>query len=226
MNKINIAKYQDALESKRKELNDYVTTQVANISFQVPTSIADNRKQSPSKTPKAITAAGIVALLAGLMGNSTALSIVGACATTCGGYLLLKSRKDHDSNVPPSVDYRSLARKTYKQLEAIYSHAISDWDNSLGAQKDTLKNEIQLLQVEAEKKNALMDIAIKRSVISFSMLNIMSTLNNVAKDGNINAFKTCNETFVEQLTSAINLAYREQSKHYADMDSILTAQKQ
>lgn len=225
MNKINIAKFQEALDKKYKELNDYAMAQVANIPIQLPPSTAIQQAAHPIyQAPRTILITGMATLVVGLLGNSTFLSIAGVCVTAYGGYL--STKKGEKTSTVPDINIRSLARNISKQLEPIISHITTDWDNFLGVQKDTLKNEVQMMKAEAEKKNALMDIAVKRSIISFSILNIKSTLNNVAKDGDINALKACIKTFVKELLTAIELAYKEQSRYYADMNSFLTTQNE
>lgn len=216
-----INQYNAALLPKKEELLSYVENQIHNIEFpNQPAHIPTD--SSKTALPKYCLGGGLLAILLGLALGKNLFSISGSVAVAGGLYMLNKQKKAAPSTNTNKIDYPSLTQKLYKELEKIHTFVSNEWDNFLGTQKNTLKKDIRILDIDVDKKNKMLGVSMLRSVISMSMLETLSALCSIEKKQDIEEYKQYIISFQNSYKAIIEKAYKEQLEIYKQVEDAYT----
>jgi hypothetical protein len=219
--------YESALQSKKEALLTYLKNQVERVTLPTPPQLPVEATVEAKAIPPfsfLFGGLGLTAVIGGICTGKGAIVTGGSILLLMSVGLYLRSKPGKQAPaVRDIIDYPALSNKLYKTIEGIHSFISEDWDNFLGKQKDALKNDIQALDVETDKKNKLLETAIKRSVIICSMLDELSALNAIERSQDITAYRDYLPLFEKKYGSIIEKAYREQKETY---ESISLATKQ
>lgn len=220
-----IDKYNAALDSKRSELAAFTSNGVGKISLpsQTPVVQITNTPSENGKTATALIAGGVVVLIGGVALSKTLLGVLGGIALAGGIAMKMASGKNATtSSVPSEPKYYQITNRVYAQLSDIQKHLFNEWKQTVEDNKDNLKNEIQSLDIDEEKKNAAIQAILSTSVLDIPMMTVSSELSAVEKQKSIDAYRQYLHTFKSRCLAAIDKAVMEQKAIYAKLNQILT----
>ena len=219
MNKELIKSYMEALTSKRNELQSMVKSRIGQIAYpQQASELVPEKPKSSAAYPSCI-GVGALLLILGLATKSNVVAVGGGLVAAVGIYGMSKGKgaRKMDSE---QRDYAMFTGKLNAQLGEIHALAVNSWDEFSMAQGTELKRAIQTSSLTESEKDKMMDLAIRRSVIQFSMMDVLSALNQIEKEHNIQSYKDYCAQFENQYVGAIEQAYQEQLKRYQAMYDI------
>ena len=156
----------------------------------------------------------------GLTTKTHIATIGGGIVAIAGLYGLSRNNKQTVASVE-NVDFTAFTLKVYQQMEDIHTYVFNEWNEFLGKLKDELKQQIQMSDLDAGKKNKAIDLALNRSVINFSMPDVLTDLSNIEKEHDIEKYKTYGTTFKQEYTDAIKSALSEQIERYNEIAKLL-----
>lgn len=219
MNKELIKSYMEALTSKRNELQSMVKSRIAQIVYpQQSSELVPEKPKSSAAYPSCI-GVGALLLILGLATKSNVVAVGGGLVAAVGIYGMSKGKGARKME-SEQIDYTMFTGKLNAQLGEIHALAVNSWDEFSMAQGTELKRAIQTSSLTESEKDKMMDLAIRRSVIQFSMMDVLSALNQIEKEHNIQSYKDYCAQFENQYVGAIEQAYQEQLKRYQTMYDI------
>lgn len=219
MNKELIKSYMEALTSKRNELQSMVKSQIGQIAYpQQASELVPEKPKSSAAYPSCI-GVGALLLILGLATKSNVVAVGGGLVAAVGIYGMSKGKGARKME-SEQIDYAMFTGKLNAQLGEIHALAVNSWDEFSMAQGTELKRAIQTSSLTESEKDKMMDLAIRRSVIQFSMMDVLSALNQIEKEHNIQSYKDYCAQFENQYVGAIEQAYQEQLKRYQAMYDI------
>lgn len=222
MTKADLTPYVEALTSKKNELQDYVKQQLGQINYPVPTQMS----QQPSATrpfylPVLSIGAGLVLLAIGVGTKTHAVTIGGGVVAAAGLYVWNKNRNRGASPVPPSTDYTQLTNLLINALKNIHIFASDEWSQFLDDQKNKLKGLIEMSDFDTETKSQLIQLTTRRSVIQYSMMDVLAELSAVEKKQSTEAYKQYVADFLVKYERIIEEAHQEQKQRYETIASLV-----
>ena len=219
-----IDKYNAALDSKRSELAAFASNGVGRISLPSPTPVVQSGS-SPSANGKAATAlmvGGAAILIGGIALSKVAIGVLGGVVLAGGiAKKVAGGNKSTPANVPSEPKYYQITSRVYVQLSDIQKHLFGDWKQTVEDNKDKLKSEIQLFDINDEKKNAAIQAILTTSVLNIPMMTVSSELSAVEKQKSVEAYRQYLQNFKSRCLAAIDKAVEEQKAIYAKIDGIL-----
>lgn len=219
MNKELIKFYMEALTSKRNELQSMVKSRIGQIAYpQQASELVPEKPKSSAAYPSCI-GVGALLLILGLATKSNVVAVGGGLVAAVGIYGMSKGKGARKME-SEQIDYALFTGKLNAQLGEIHALAVNSWDEFSMAQGTELKRAIQTSSLTESEKDKMMDLAIRRSVIQFSMMDVLSALNQIEKEHNIQSYKDYCAQFENQYVGAIEQAYQEQLKRYQAMYDI------
>lgn len=219
MNKELIKFYMEALTSKRNELQSMVKSRIGQIAYpQQASELVPEKPKSSAAYPSCI-GVGALLLILGLATKSNVVAVGGGLVAAVGIYGMSKGKGARKME-SEQIDYAMFTGKLNAQLGEIHALAVNSWDEFSMAQGTELKRAIQTSSLTESEKDKMMDLAIRRSVIQFSMMDVLSALNQIEKEHNIQSYKDYCAQFENQYVGAIEQAYQEQLKRYQAMYDI------
>lgn len=221
MNKACLDKIGGELTSKANNLTLYLSTQLQQINYpQQEDKVNDNTKASGTTLQKCCIGVGALLFVVGLTTKTHIATIGGGIVAIAGLYGLSRNNKQTVASVE-NVDFTAFTLKVYQQMEDIHTYVFNEWNEFLGKLKDELKQQIQMSDLDAGKKNKAIDLALNRSVINFSMPDVLTDLSNIEKEHDIEKYKTYGTTFKQKYTDAIKSALSEQIERYNEIAKLL-----
>ena len=221
MNKAYLDKIGGELTSKANNLTLYLSTQLQQINYpQQEDKVNDNTKASGTTLQKCSIGVGALLFVVGLTTKTHIATIGGGIVAIAGLYGLSRNNKQTVASVE-NVDFTAFTLKVYQQMEDIHTYVFNEWNEFLGKLKDELKQQIQMSDLDAGKKNKAIDLALNRSVINFSMPDVLTDLSNIEKEHDIEKYKTYGTTFKQKYTDAIKSALSEQIERYNEIAKLL-----
>ena len=221
MNKEYLDKIGGELTSKANNLTLYLSTQLQQINYpQQEDKVNDNTKASGTTLQKCCIGVGALLFVVGLTTKTHIATIGGGIVAIAGLYGLSRNNKQTVASVE-NVDFTAFTLKVYQQMEDIHTYVFNEWNEFLGKLKDELKQQIQMSDLDAGKKNKAIDLALNRSVINFSMPDVLTDLSNIEKEHDIEKYKTYGTTFKQKYTDAIKSALSEQIERYNEIAKLL-----
>lgn len=214
MNREDLSHYLEALASKKEELVNYAETQIKQISYPTPPSVTTSQQPSSPYLSYIGLGIGIVLLAIGIGTKTNAIAVGGGVVTAAGIYGVSRKRNTESQPQAPAINYFRITEKIGYQIQKIHAYVSDSWYDFLGGQQKSLKNLIETSGFDAESKNKMIELCINRSLIQYSMMDVLSDLNRIEKEQNIEAYKQYVAGFVEKYRKAIEEAYLEQKRRY------------
>ncbi len=219
MNKPDLESYEIVLQAIRQELMSYISDNVSKIELrqQLPDVVAPVKNNS-LVYPCCI---GIGALLL-IIGAATKTNLV-----TIGGLVVAgvgifgMTRRKVAPATDEKINYSALTNSVYGKLEDIHKKVTRSWDNKLIEQKDKLKNELLASDLTPEQKDKAMNYAVSRSIIQFSMMDVLSELNRIERMQDVEKYCQYKTEFIKKYHNAIDKAYNEQYQRYESIKECL-----
>ena len=222
MIKADLTHYVEALTSKKNELQDYVKQQLDQINYPMPSKMSQQPQASrPSYLSMLSIGTGLVLLAIGVGIKTHVITIGGGVMAAAGLYTWNKSRNRGISPVPPSIDYTQLTNQLSNTLKSIHIFVSDEWSQFLNNQKDKLKRLIEMSDFDSETKSQLMQLATRRSVIQYSMMDVLTELNAVEKEQSIEAYKQYVVGFLVKYVHIIEEVCQEQKQRYETIASLI-----
>lgn len=215
MKGILIKPFYKAIQDKQEELKQYVNNQIDTII--IPEQTAGKQEDQPVKTshvPGGFIVAGIIAAATGIAIGKTVLTVGGVVVIVAGGLLFLNKKGKNKMPAPDSIDYDSISNELFQTLKNINKHVSDSWYEYTGKQKELLKNQISTSDIEADKRQEMLEKSLKRSVVDVSMTQILSELTRLSGKKDSREYRQYLVTIKSSLDSAIDQAYNEQVKIY------------
>lgn len=219
-----IDKYNVALDSKRSELAAFASNGIGRISLptQTPVVQATSTQSGNNKTAAALIVGGAVILIGGIALSKSLIGVLGGIALAGGiAMKVAGSKTASTANTPPEPKYYQITNRVYAQLSDIQKHLFTEWKHTVEDNKDKLKNEIQSLSIDSEKKNAAIQAILSTSVLDIPMMTVSSELSAVEKQKSIDAYRQYLQTFKPRCLAAIDKAVDEQKEVYMKLNQIL-----
>lgn len=211
--------YYKAIQEEQESLIRTLNEQMNAIT--IPEDATEKPAELPVKRspiPASCLGAGILILAVGVVIGKTILTIGGTIITIGGGACLLSNRKKTLPE-PVTVDYQSTSNRIFQILKQLNKQISDEWYEFVGKQKDKLKDQIVNLDIEADKRQAMLERSLKRSVIDISMTQILSELNTLALHKNMTEYRQYLETLRMRFTSAVQKALEEQTDIYKSVEN-------
>ena len=217
--------YLDSLKNKRDELISYVTEQVDSIKVvaNVPVRSVPEEKPASQKSRIYGLSAGILLFVIGLIAHVKILWISGLILIVVS-LVMSKSARQHSSQDDTSQsepDMSRLKSSVQTKIEDIHSYVTNEWEHYIDVNKEAIKSAVSELDIDPAKKQRIYELAVRRSVVSFSMLDVLSSLNNLARQKDLDGFKTYLQKFKVQYIAAIDAAYMELKGIYQEIQKLL-----
>lgn len=219
-------KYLDTLQDSKEELTRYVSEQIDEIKLPdaMPVQIPAHSFGRGVPTQKQLVyglTGGLALTIVGLLVKFKIMWISGIILIAVLLYFMLRrnSISARPGNIP-SIDFNELSNEIYGKLQIVNSYITEKWDKLLGIYKDNLKNDIQKLDIEQSCKDKIFELAMKRSVISFSMIEVLTDVTELCRKGNIKSYASYLMSVKQKYVSAIETAYLEQKLTYEKIDSM------
>lgn len=213
--------YYKAIQEEKEKLIGNVNQQINAIT--IPEKTNEKPTEASVKTspiPAYCLGAGILILAAGLIIGKTVLTVGGGLIAVGGGTsLLYNKRRALPEPEPDSVDYQSISNSIFQILKKLNKQISDEWYECTGKQKDLLKNNIANLNIEADKRQKMLERSLKRSVIDISMTQILSELNTLANHKNVAEYRQYLATLKTRFTSAVEKALEEQTTIYKSVEN-------
>lgn len=225
MKKEDINKFLDALSLKKDEFKRYVDEQVKNIHYpedQLPVERVDKTNSSPNIGYLSL-GGGLLLTAVGLFKNPGAAAnilTVGGVLMTIASIYSIKKQKDQKPTTPqqtPSLDLYVVTEKINNTVKSIHTHVSDGWSDFLSGNQKQLASLIEKSELEVEKRNKLIEQAYKKTVIQYSMLDVLSDLSNIEREKNIDLYKNYVNSFCKKYKDVIESAYIEQKAYLEDM---------
>lgn len=221
MNTESLNKIEEELTSKTNDLISYVSTHLQQINYPQQDIKENNSTAAPAPSfGKYGIGVGALLLVVGLATKIHIVTIGGGIVAAAGLFSLKRNNKP-TGITKKSIDYSALTLSVYKRMEDIHTYVFNEWDRFLGSLKDSLKQQVQMSDFDTEKKNKIIDLALNRSVVKFSMPDVLTDLSKVEKEHDVEKYKTYSADFKQKYTNAIKAAYSEQLERYKKIAKFL-----
>lgn len=119
------------------------------------------------------------------------------------------------------TNYAMITSSTYERLRTIVNKVAEEWNRFLLSQRDAIKNEVNNSNLDVDKKNKIFDMIVNRSVIEFSMINVLSDLNKIESKRSVDAYKSYCADFASKYIDALKTAFKEQQQRYAAIEQVI-----
>lgn len=216
MSKIDTTPFVTALEQKQEELLQFVKQQIDNINYPSQEQVVQPiSSMEILPISKCCIIGGATALIIGLLPKSGIIPILGGLAILGGIYLERVQKNNASVPQPSSINYDDLANKIYKNIEKTNSYVAGEWDSFLGKKKDELKRMISTSDLDDEAKEAMIEKVMERTVIDFSMMTVLTDLNKIVREKNVEAFKSYVQDFVRSYSEEIKKNATRQKEIYS-----------
>lgn len=215
MNENFIEPFYKAILEKQEELIRYIDQHV-NVRI-IPEQTVEEPKEIPVKdSPITVPCliGGILVTAAGLIIGKTVLTVGGAIIIVVGGGAYLLNNRKRTSPEPEPIDYQNISNSLFQILRKVNKQISDEWYEFAGNQKNLLKSQIVSLNIDADRRQKMLEGALERSVIDISMTQILSELNTLANHKDIEEYRQYLTSVKERFTSAISKAYEEQRDIY------------
>ena len=213
MNKEDLARYTEALTLKKNELTTYVENRIKQIDYPtVPSTPA--QQPAPSRSSYLGVGIGVILLAIGIGTKTPVITVGGGVVTAAGLFAVNKKRNAKAQQPAPDINYYRISEKVSNQIQSIHTHVSDSWNAFLGEQQNSLKQLIETSGFDADTKNKMIELTLNRSIIQYSMTDVLSDLNKVEKQKSIEDYKQYSNEFLGRYKKIIEEAYKEQKQRY------------
>lgn len=119
-----------------------------------------------------------------------------------------------------NIDYSKLNNQIYLDVEKMHKDVKESWNNFLTTEKEELLKEIRQLDIPVEKTNKMVNEALSRSLISFSLTDVLSKLSDLGQSKNLFEYKKYVEDLRNKYQSVLEGAYNEQAERLGRIEKI------
>lgn len=213
MNKEDLNRYTETLTFKKNELTAYVENQIKQIDYPTAPSIPA-QQPTPSHSSYWGVGIGVILLAIGIGTKTPVITVGGGVVTAAGLFAVNKKRNAKTQQPAPSINYYRISEKVSYQIQSIHTHVSDSWNAFLSDQQNSLKQLIEMSGFNADTKNKMIELSLNRSIIQCSIMDVLSDLNKVEKQKNIEAYKQYSNEFLGKYQKIIEEAYKEQKQRY------------
>ncbi len=222
MTKEDLNRFTETLTSKKNELTSYVESRIVQIDYPATPSVpAQQSTPSPSHLSYIGVGIGIALLAIGIGTKIPAITVGGGIATAAGLYAVSKKRNAETQHSTPNINYYRISEKISYQIQSIHTYVSDNWDDFLKEQQNSMKHLIETSRINSETKNKMIELSLNRSIIQYSMMDVLSDLSKIEKKQSIEAYKQYSSDFLENYQKSIEKAYWEQKQRYEAIAQLL-----
>lgn len=189
-----------------KEKQSLLSAIANNISvITVPPVQQESTSDENSLAPKigmGAIAGGLVLLVWGINQESTTLSILGGVVGTVGAYSLLQAQKT-SIEINDTTNYTEQVSKVFNTLNEVYKDISEKWYDFVGRANQQFQTIIKELDITDEDKSRLIQKVMTRTVVEMPMNQILLSLNESAKQKDLNAINVTINNFKKDLSRAV-----------------------
>lgn len=223
MNTMDISSFEQELKAKKNEAIARLNKQLQDIDLSQPPRLETVSSQPATQPPtgKYLLLGGGILFVVGLISKWSVLTWGGVALAAAGIYITSKQKQATPAPLPAPVDFPKISRTVYRQLENIHTSISQDWDDFLVKQKEAVRATLQTSDLDEEKKNEAIKETLNRSIVQYSMAEVLSRLSAAEKLQNIESYSQYLKTFQAEYQTAIESAYREQNQRYEKIAAII-----
>lgn len=214
MKKEDLFRVEEILASKKEELLKYVENHADQISYPEAASVVagSNRPDSASSVIGYL-GGGIALLIIGILTGKHWITVGGGIIALAGFYKANQQQRKQAVQTP-SVDYASITERLNQDLRAIHTYISDEWKDFLNRQQTDLNKQLENSGLEIGIKNEVIKLVVKRSVIQYSMMDMLAELTRIERLHDIAAYKQYVDKFKKEYKKVIEMAYMEQKEYY------------
>ena len=134
----------------------------------------------------------------------------------CLGFLFVSNYKKSAQtiNVQKKTVDADFANKLYKEVERVHRKNSEVWSEFIEQQRQKINADIRSAGFEEAKQTELLDSQMSNSVLRFKVMDELTALNALSRNGDKSAFENYKKEFEKRYQTAVNAAKEKQFEIY------------